>query len=69
MAEEAVRTRDKAKTRQRLLTAASELFYENAGSQDKTLKLYQDHVHDLLNDVDKEKVMHDVVAWIGARLA
>ena len=29
MAEEAVRTRDKAKTRQRLLTAASELFYEN----------------------------------------
>jgi len=29
MAEEAVRTRDKAKTRQRLLTAASELFYDN----------------------------------------
>jgi AcrR family transcriptional regulator len=29
MAEEAVRTRDKAKTRQRLLVAARELFYEN----------------------------------------
>src|SRR5919112_631537 len=29
MAEEAVRTRDKAKTRQRLLTAARELFYED----------------------------------------
>jgi AcrR family transcriptional regulator len=29
MAEEAVRTRDKAKTRQRLLAAARELFYEN----------------------------------------
>jgi AcrR family transcriptional regulator len=29
MAEQAVRTRDKAKTRRRLLAAASELFYEN----------------------------------------
>jgi AcrR family transcriptional regulator len=30
MAEEAVRTRNKAKTRQRLLAAARELFYENS---------------------------------------
>ena len=50
------------------LPAGSRLFYESAGSRDKTLKLYDGHFHDLLNDVDKEKVMADVIAWIEARL-
>jgi len=39
-----------------------------AGSKDKTLKLYEGHFHDLLNDVDKEIVMADIQAWIDARL-
>jgi len=39
-----------------------------AGSKDKTLKLYEGHFHDLLNDVDKEVVMADIQAWIDARL-
>ena len=34
----------------------SQLFFDTAGSADKTLKLYEGHVHDLLNDVDKEHV-------------
>lgn len=42
--------------------------YDTAGSRDKTLKLYDGHAHDLLNDVDKGKVMADIVAWINARL-
>jgi acylglycerol lipase len=46
----------------------SQLFYDTAGSRDKTLKLYEGHAHDLLNDVDKEKVMTDIVTWINARL-
>jgi acylglycerol lipase len=46
----------------------SQLFYDTAGSADKTLKLYDGHAHDLLNDVDKDKVMADIVAWIDARL-
>lgn len=46
----------------------SRLFYEKAGSKDKTLKLYEGHFHDLLNDLDKEKVLADVVAWMNARL-
>ncbi len=46
----------------------SQLFYDNAGSADKTLKLYEGHVHDLLNDFGKEKVMADVTAWIKAHL-
>ena len=48
--------------------AGSQLFYDTAGSTDKTLKLYEGHAHDLLNDVDKQKVMGDIVAWINARL-
>jgi alpha-beta hydrolase superfamily lysophospholipase len=46
----------------------SQLFYDNAGSKDKTLKLYEGHSHDLLNDLDKEKVMADITAWINAHL-
>ena len=46
----------------------SQLFYDTAGSQDKTLKLYDGHAHDLLNDLDREKVMADITAWIEARL-
>jgi alpha-beta hydrolase superfamily lysophospholipase len=47
----------------------SEYFHEHAGSADKTLKLYKDHVHDLLNDIGKEKVMADILAWLDARTA
>ena len=46
----------------------SQLFYDTAGSTDKTLKLYDGHVHDLLNDVDKETVMTDITGWIASRL-
>jgi acylglycerol lipase len=46
----------------------SQLFYDTAGSSDKTLKLYEGHVHDLLNDEGKEQVMADITGWIEARL-
>jgi acylglycerol lipase len=46
----------------------SQFFYDTAGASDKTLKLYEGHVHDLLNDLDKEKVMADIQAWIAKRL-
>jgi acylglycerol lipase len=46
----------------------SQEFYDHAGSADKTLKLYDGYYHDLLNDVDKEKVLADIVSWIDARL-
>jgi acylglycerol lipase len=48
--------------------AGSEKFFELAGSTDKTLKLYDGHYHDLLNDVDKEIVMTDILDWVSARL-
>jgi acylglycerol lipase len=47
----------------------SQRFYDNAGSADKTLKLYDGHVHDLLNDLGKEKVMADITQWIDARVS
>ena len=48
--------------------SGSQFFYENIGSTDKTLKLYEGHYHDLLNDVDKEIVMADINDWIDARV-
>jgi acylglycerol lipase len=48
--------------------SGSQMFYDNAGSADKTLKLYEGHYHDLLNDVGKEEVMSDILAWIDKRL-
>jgi acylglycerol lipase len=48
--------------------SGSQFFYDNAGSADKTLKLYEGHFHDLLNDVDKELVIADIKSWIAARI-
>ena len=49
--------------------SGSQFFYDNTGSTDKTLKLYEGHYHDLLNDVDKEVVMADINDWIDARVS
>lgn len=49
--------------------AGSQFFYDHAGSADKTLKLYDGHVHDLLNDTGREEVLGDIAAWIDARLS
>lgn len=46
----------------------SQYFYDNVGSADKTLKLYEGGYHDLLNDIDKEIVMADILAWVNTRI-
>jgi len=48
--------------------SGSQLFLERASSKDKTLKLYEGHYHDLLNDLGKEQVIQDIAAWLEARL-
>ena len=48
--------------------SGSQFFYDTTGSTDKTLKLYEGHYHDLLNDLDKELVMADINHWIDARV-
>jgi acylglycerol lipase len=47
----------------------SQEFFDHAGAADKTLNLYEGYYHDLLNDVGRERVMDDVVAWIDTRVA
>jgi acylglycerol lipase len=46
----------------------SKKFYANAGSKDKTLKLYEGYFHDPLNEFGKEAVMSDIRGWIGSQL-
>jgi len=46
----------------------SKEFYANAGSKDKTLKLYEGYFHDPLSDIGKEVVMADIRSWITAHL-
>lgn len=48
--------------------SGSQLFYDTAGSADKTLKLYDGVYHDPLNDTGKETVIADITNWIGERL-
>jgi alpha-beta hydrolase superfamily lysophospholipase len=48
--------------------SGSQFFYDTVGSADKTLKLYDGHFHDLLNDIDKDIVMADIISWIDRRL-
>src|SRR3954465_10757041 len=48
--------------------SGSQRFYDLAGSTDKTLKLYEGHFHDLLNDFDKEAVMTDIQHWLDAHI-
>jgi acylglycerol lipase len=48
--------------------AGSQLFFDAAGSRDKTLKLYDGYFHDLLNDIGKEQVMADITRWLNAHV-
>lgn len=48
--------------------AGSQFFFEHAGSPDKTLKMYEGHYHDLLNDYGKEDVLADTTHWIRQHL-
>jgi acylglycerol lipase len=48
--------------------SGSQHFYDRAGSQDKTLRIYDGHYHDLLNDLEKETVMGDIKSWLNAHL-
>lgn len=48
--------------------SGSQLFHQQAGSTDKTLKLYEGHYHDLLNDLGKDTVIADILSWLEARL-
>jgi alpha-beta hydrolase superfamily lysophospholipase len=47
---------------------ASRLLYERAGSVDKTLKIYDGLYHEILKEPERAEVLHDIVAWLDARV-
>ena len=46
---------------------ATREFFEQAGSQDKTLKMYPGLFHEVMNETEREQVIGDVVTWLKAR--
>lgn len=48
--------------------AASQGLYERAASTDKTLKLYDGLMHEVVNEVERETVLQDMVDWLAARV-
>jgi alpha-beta hydrolase superfamily lysophospholipase len=47
--------------------ASSELVYEWASSEDKTLKRYDGLYHEILNEPERETVVADMLEWLDAR--
>ena len=42
--------------------------YKKNGMSDVEYKVYPGGRHELLNEINKEEVMNDVLAWIDARM-
>ncbi|TKC91843.1 alpha/beta hydrolase [Trinickia terrae] len=43
-------------------------FAAHAGSEDRTLALYEGSYHESMNDLDRERVIGDLIRWIEARI-
>ncbi len=46
----------------------SVIFFRNAASQDKQLKIYGNLFHEILNEYCKDQVIADMIAWMDTRL-
>jgi Lysophospholipase len=44
---------------------ASKMLFEGLGVQDKTLKIYDGMLHEIFNEVEKEKVFRDLADWLS----
>ncbi len=47
----------------------SKLIHSRLGAQDKTLRMYEGSFHETMNDLDQDRVLADLSAWIAARLS
>lgn len=46
----------------------SQIIYDSVGSKDKTLKLYDGFYHEIMNEIDKARVLADVGDWLARHL-
>jgi len=42
--------------------------FRDAGMQDVTMKLYHECRHEILNELNKDEVMNDVLAWLDSKI-
>ena len=42
--------------------------YDHAPSTDKTIKIYPDMKHEILNEIDRASVLSDITAWLDAHI-
>ncbi|XP_058078974.1 uncharacterized protein LOC131227237 isoform X1 [Magnolia sinica] len=47
---------------------ASEKLYEEASSSDKSIKLYEGFLHDLLFEPEREEITKDIINWLNSKL-
>lgn len=47
--------------------AGSRRLFCRAGTEDKTLKLYDGLYHEIMNEPEREQVLSDIVAWLNGR--
>ncbi|XP_027339898.1 uncharacterized protein LOC113853622 isoform X1 [Abrus precatorius] len=48
--------------------AASKKLYEEASSTDKTIKLYDGFLHDLLFEPERDAIIQDIIQWLNRRV-
>ncbi|HKJ21055.1 MAG TPA: alpha/beta hydrolase, partial [Woeseiaceae bacterium] len=48
--------------------SGSREMFENAGSEDKTLKIYPDLFHEIFNEPEQDQVLADMSDWLEAHL-
>ncbi len=49
-------------------TKFSERFFDLIKSRDKNLKIYDQSLHEILNDIEQEKVRTDIINWLDERV-
>ena len=44
-------------------------FFQDAGVRDVTMKLYPGGRHEMLNEINRDEVYQDVLAWLDGHMA
>ena len=48
--------------------SGTQMLYEQAGSKDKTIKIYEGLYHEVFNEPERDKVLSDMEAWLAAHV-